>query len=147
MGLARYTSRKTGEELEADFPLHPSLINATKADGSTVQFMRDKWDEEFSQQLPELPKVDPSTIPGAPPPYEPPKVTPVGGPLAITRPPGQREPLPDSHAAWYALIYDQLVTVDRKIDRLISDLSKPDVEELEVTPAAPPPPAEPPPQG
>lgn len=144
MGLVRYTSRKTGEELEADFPLHPSLVNATKADGSTVQFMRDKWDEEFSQQLPELPKADPATIPGGPLPYEAPTLTPIGR-LQIGRPPGQREPLPDSHASWYALIYDQLVTVDRKIDQVLAELKKP-VEELEVTPATPPP-AEPPPQG
>ena len=140
MGAARFVSRKTGEELEAEFPLNPILIKATKADGNTVQFMRDAWDQEFQQKLPELPQVDASSIPKG---YDPPSVVPVGAPMAIMRPPGEREPLPDSHASWYALIYDQLVTMDRKIDRVLAQLEAGEVD-VETTPA---PPTEPPPQG
>ena len=116
---------KKGEEVEADFPLHPTLINVTRADGASEQYFRDDFDAEFVQKIPALPAIDPTLIP----PYEPPTVTPVGGPLRITRPDGAREPLPTSHASWYALIYDELVTIERKLDGVIAVLKE--------TPAAP----------
>jgi hypothetical protein len=126
MGLVIYVSRRTGEELQADFPLHPTLVNATRPDGSNVQMMRDVWDQEWSQKLPDLPKVDGAQIPGGPPVYEPPTLTPIGRAQVIMKGEGgPREPLPTSHASWFALIYDQMVAIDKKLDAVIDEVSKP----------------------
>jgi hypothetical protein len=126
MGLVIYVSRRTGEELQADFPLHPALVLATRPDGSQVQMMRDVWDQEWSQKVPDLPKVDPVATFGDAPPYEPPTVKPIGNAFrsALEIKNAQREPLPESHAAWFAQIYDQMVTIDKKLDQVIADLGK-----------------------
>ncbi len=137
MGLVRFTSRRTGEELEAEFPLHPGLVNATRADGSTVQLMRDVWDQEYTQKLPELPAVSADNIPPdreqTTQPYEAPQV------IQLAKP----EKVPTSHAAWFSLLWDELVAIERKIDQVIAELKPRDVEQIETTPA----PAEPPTQG
>ncbi len=90
MGVVKYFSRRSGQELQAEFPLHPLLINATRADGSTAQFSRADFDAEFSQQLPDLPKViiphDPSTV------------------IRLE----DLENVPKSHHAWFAVIAEKI---------------------------------------
>lgn len=93
MGMVSYISRHTGTEVQADFPLHPSLVNATRADGSMQQFQRAAFDAEFQQQLPELPKV---AMPRQP--YEPPAVIKLEDLAHV----------PTSHHAWFAVISDKL---------------------------------------
>jgi len=83
MGMVVYTQRQTGEQVQADFPLHPSLVNFTRADGSTGQAFREQFDRDYGQKLPDLPKPNTALIPEgehdpavlAPQPYEAPTLT------------------------------------------------------------------------
>jgi outer membrane biosynthesis protein TonB len=141
MGMVKFRNRRTGQEVEAEFPLHPMLVNATAADGSALQVMRPDWDRDYAQELPVLPAIDPNSIPtgeGRLPrahEYEAPTL------VQLAKP----ETVPQSHAAWFTLLYDVMVTVERKLDMVIDELAKPAPEAPPAPEPAPEPPPEPPP--
>lgn len=66
MGLVIYRNRKTGELVKAEFPLpvFPTLVAPVTLDGAGLQHLAPvDFANQFEHVLPELPKVDPSTIP------------------------------------------------------------------------------------
>lgn len=138
MGLVQYVSRKTGDEVQADFPLHPELIKATRADGSEFQIFRREWDAEYFQQLPELPKIDVNAIPLQPEPSagdQLPAEQPYAAPSLVKL--SSPSPLPASHSAWFVVIFDRLGKLGNQIDQLIAA-----VQEAQTEPTPAPAPAE-----
>jgi hypothetical protein len=118
MGMVSFISRKTGQELQADFPLHPSLVTGTKPDGSTVQLFRSDWDAEFEQQLPTLPPVDVKALDRSAPAYEAPGV------IALA----DLGKVPMSHHAWFQLLHDQLQELDKKISTILAIVEEDEAE-------------------
>jgi hypothetical protein len=137
MGQVTYIDRKTGAEVQTEFPLHPGLVTFTKPDGQGGQMFRAEFDQAFAQKAPELPAVDPKNIPaaapgdvapvpldtmGTRPPYAPPTLT----PLAI--PPG---PMPASHHAWFHLLFDEIRKVAGQVEALLKHKIEKTVEDVE----------------
>jgi hypothetical protein len=67
MSTETFKSMKTGKTAQVEMPLHPTLLRLEHDDGSSSQVFRGDFDQEYVRQVniatPELPKVDPKTIP------------------------------------------------------------------------------------